>query len=169
MKYNTKKIETERLILRKFKLTDYKYMYDNWASCEEVARNAGWPKHEKISDTKELVKIWVEEYKNDNVFNWVIELKDKEPIGSIMVVKKDLINRTCEIGYNIGKEYWNNGYATEALKYVVDYLFNTGLFDTIIAQCFSFNVPSIKVLEHNNFVVEGILRDRYLLKEDYYM
>lgn len=181
MKYNTKKIETERLILRKFKLSDYKYMFNNWASCEEVAKNAGWPKHEKMSDTKELVQFWIDEYKNENIFNWIIELKDKEPIGSITVVRNDMINRTCEIGYNIGKEYWGNGYATEAIKYVVDYLFNTGLFDTIIAQCFEFNIPSIKVLENNRFIKEGILRNRYiidnkkvnlvvasLLKEDYY-
>lgn len=163
MKNGTQTIETTRLILRKFKVNDYKMMFDNWASDEMVAKNAGWPKHEKKEDTKELVKIWVEEYKEENTFNWIIELKDKFPIGSITVIRKDLNNRTCEIGYNIGSKYWNNGYATEAIKAVIDYLFSLNLFDTIIGQCFEYNIPSTRVLEKNGFKQEGILRNRYIV------
>ena len=47
-------------------------------------------------------------YKEDNVFNWIIEL-EKIPIGSITVIRKDFNNRVCEIGYNIGRKYWNKG------------------------------------------------------------
>ena len=162
MKNSTKKIETKRLVLRKFKETDYQSMFDNWASDEEVAKNAGWPKHETSEDTKGLVKMWVDEYDQDNVFNWIIEL-EKEPIGSITVVRKDLNNHTCELGYNIGRKYWNNGYATEAIENVIKYLFDTKLFDTITAQCFEFNIPSIRVLEKNGFKREGVLRNRYIV------
>ena len=165
MKNTTKKIETDHLILRKFQEDDYQDMFDYWASEEDVAKGAGWPKHENPEDTKGLVKIWVDEYKDENVFNWIIELKEEHPIGSITVVRKDLGNRTCELGYNIGKEYWNHGYATEAIKYVVAYLFALDLFDTITAQCFEFNVPSIRVLEKNGFVREGILRNRYIVDD----
>lgn len=162
MKDTSKKIETDRLVLRKFNEKDYQAMFDNWASDEDVAKGAGWPKHENPEDTKSLVKMWVDEYKEENVFNWIIEL-DKTPVGSITVVRKDLDNHTCELGYNIGKKYWNNGYATEAIKYVVAYLFAIGLFDTITAQCFEHNIASIKVLEKNGFEREGVLRNRYIL------
>lgn len=163
MKNSTKRIETKRLILRKFDENDYQMMFDNWASDEIVARNAGWPKHENSEDTRKLIQMWIKEYKESNTFNWIIELKDMFPIGSITVVRKDLNNRTCEIGYNIGKEYWNNGYATEAIKAVLDYLFSLDLFDTITAQCFEFNIASSRVLEKNGFSKEGILRNRYIM------
>ena len=163
MTNGTKKLETKRLILRKFKENDYKMMFDNWASDEVVAKNAGWPKHENKEDTKELVKIWVEEYKDEYTFNWIIVLKDKFPIGSITVIRKDLNNRTCEIGYNIGSKFWNNGYATEAIKAVIDYLFSLDLFDTITGQCFEYNIASSRVLEKNGFTKEGILRNRYIV------
>lgn len=163
MKNTTKKITTNRLVLRKFKKNDYQAMFDNWASDEIVAKNAGWPKHEKKEDTKELVEYWVNEYKNENVFNWVIELKKELPIGSITVIRSDLNNRTCEIGYNIGRKYWNNGYATEAIKAVIDYLFELDMFDTITAQCFEYNLASSRVLEKNGFKKDGILRNRYII------
>ena len=163
MKICTKKIETDRLILRKFKESDYKAMFENWASDGDVAKNAGWPKHENPEDTKGLVKMWVDEYKEENTFNWIIELKGKSPIGSITVIRKDLNNKTCEIGYNIGKEFWNNGYATEAIKEVVKYLFSLKLFDTITAQCFEFNIASSRVLEKNGFKRDCILRNRYIV------
>ena len=163
MKNATKKIITSRLVLRKFKNNDYKAMFDNWASDEMVAKNAGWPKHEKIENTKELVEYWVNEYKNENVFNWIIDLNGEIPIGSITVIKSDLNNRTCEIGYNIGRKYWNNGYATEAIKAVIDYLFKLNIFDTIVAQCFEYNLASSRVLEKNGFKKDGILRNRYII------
>ncbi len=163
MKNSTKKLETDRLVLRKFKEDDYQAMFDYWASDESVATGAGWPKHENPEDTKGLVKMWVDEYKEDNVFNWIIELKKEHPIGSITVVRKDLGNHTCELGYNIGSKYWNNGYATEAIHTVIDYLFKTGLFDVITAQCFEHNKASIRVLEKNGFVKEGVLRNRYIV------
>ena len=163
MKDSTKKIETERLILRKFQIDDYQVMFDNWASDELVANNAGWPKHDNSNETKELIQIWINEYNEDNTFNWIIELKEEMPIGSITVVRKNLTNRTCEIGYNIGSKYWNKGYATEAIKAVIKYLFTLDLFDTITAECFDFNVASSRVLEKNGFVKEGILRNRYII------
>ena len=163
MKNTTKKIITSRLILRKFKKDDYQVMFDNWASDEIVAKSAGWPKHENLEDTKALVEYWVNEYKNENIFNWVIELKGESLIGSITVIRSDLNNRTCEIGYNIGRKYWNNGYATEAINAVIDYLFELNMFDTITAQCFEYNLASSRVLEKNVFKKYGILRNRYII------
>lgn len=162
MKNDTKEIKTKRLILRKFSMDDYKAMFTNWASDALVAKNAGWPKHENLEETKKLVQIWVDEYENDNTFNWIIVLEE-EPIGSITVINKDLGNRVCEIGYNIGQKYWNNGYATEAIGGVIDYLFSLNLFDTITAQCFEYNIASSKVLEKNGFKRDGILRNRYII------
>lgn len=164
MKNGTKRIITDNLILRKFKEDDYQEMYDNWASNANVANNAGWPVHKNIESTKKLVKMWVDEYKNENVFNWIITLKDsKKAIGSITVVSKDLNNRVCEIGYNIGEDFWNKGYGTEAIKNVIKYLFSLNIFDVITAACFDDNIASRRVLEKNKFKKEGLLRDRVIM------
>lgn len=53
--------------------------------------------------------------------------------------------RCVSSGFVIGKEYQNQGYATEALKTITDYL--KRLFDYCIADCFAGNEPSKRVIE----------------------
>ena len=167
MKDGTKEIVTNNLILRKFKEEDYIEMYDNWASNPHVATSAGWPVHTDINSTKNLIKMWVDEYNEDNVFNWiVVEKISNKAIGSITVVSKDLDNKVCEIGYNIGESWWNKGYGTEAIKNVIDYLFSLEMFDVITAACFVENIASIRVLEKNEFKQEGILRNRIIYNNE---
>lgn len=48
----TKTIETRRLVLRKFTLSDAEPMYRNWASDPEVTRYLLWPAHESEEENK---------------------------------------------------------------------------------------------------------------------
>src|SRR5690606_23481010 len=48
----TKTLETERLILRKFKLTDVKDMYYNWANDDDVTRHITWATHNNMEVTE---------------------------------------------------------------------------------------------------------------------
>ncbi|OAA86028.1 GNAT family N-acetyltransferase [Clostridium ljungdahlii] len=54
----------------------------------------------------------------------MIRKKDDEPIGEISCVKFSKFHRLCEVGYCYGSKYWNLGYATEALKVFIEYMFN---------------------------------------------
>ena len=91
-------LETERLILRRFKLEDANDMYNNWATDSNCNKYLSWDLHKDIEETREIVKKWINEYDNGS-YNWVVELKDKkELIGSISAIhirKKDL---NVEIG-----------------------------------------------------------------------
>lgn len=51
-KAGTQRIETDRLILRRFRLED---MYANWESDPEVARFLTWPTHSSVEVTKSLL------------------------------------------------------------------------------------------------------------------
>ncbi len=54
---------------------------------------------------------------------WVVEIKNThEIIGSISVMTALEKHSTCELGYCYGSKYWGNGYATEALRAVIEYL-----------------------------------------------
>ena len=56
-----KKLETDRLILRKFTLKDAKDMYKNWASDKESSKFLDWDVHESVEVTKNIIKKWRDE------------------------------------------------------------------------------------------------------------
>lgn len=58
-KAGTQKIETQRLILRRFKIEDADDMYNNWASDPEVTRYLTWPVHSSVEVTKNLLTEWI--------------------------------------------------------------------------------------------------------------
>ena len=92
--------------------------------------------------------MWISNYDNNNVYNWVIELKEtNEAIGSISVVNLEEMNKSCEIGYCIGSEYWSKGITTEALQNVIDYLFREVGVNRICAKHDIENMASGEVMK----------------------
>ena len=83
-------IETKRLRLRAFELSDTEAAYKNWTSDEKVTEFLRWPTHTDISTTEKVICNWVEESKKADFYQWAIVLKEiNEPIGTISVVGKN--------------------------------------------------------------------------------
>ena len=121
----TKTIETRRLVLRKFTLSDAEPMYRNWASDPEVTRYLLWPAHESEEETKGILKGWIAAYEKPEKYEWCIELKEiGEAIGSIGVVMVNEKVQSMEVGYCLSCDYWHKGIMSEALSAVVEYLTN---------------------------------------------
>ena len=121
----TRRIETERLILRRLTVEDAENMFNNWANDAEVTKYLTWPTHKSVEVTKSLLVAWVEDYQKSDCYQWCIELKGiGQPIGTIGAVEIDESVGDVEIGYCIGRKFWNNGITTEAFKAVIDFFFN---------------------------------------------
>ena len=121
----TRTIETDRLVLRKFKIEDADDMYGNWTSDDEVTKFMPWPTHESAGFTRQLLTEWVSYYDDGGTYNWGITLKgDDHVIGNIAVVSKNENIRSFEIGYCLGKKHWGKGIMPEALRAVIAYLFD---------------------------------------------
>lgn len=118
----TQTIHTERLILRRFTVSDAQEMFDNWASDKRVTKYLTWQPHESPEFTKQLLSEWCKAYENMNIYNWVIELGGKA-VGNISVVRFSDKSEYAELGYCLGHDYWGRGIMTEAAKAVIDYLF----------------------------------------------
>ena len=155
---------TDRLILRKFKDEDALDMYNNWASDELTSRYVTWNTHKDVNETKEVIRNWIDEY-DVGGYNWIVELKDThQPIGSITAVhihRKDL---NVEVGYCYGSSFWGKGYATEALRKVIEYLINDCGFYLVEAKHLSENPASGRVMEKAGMHKEAVLRKRMINK-----
>lgn len=156
----TQVIETQRLILRPFVMADATAMYANWASDPEVTKYVTWPPHSSVEVTRMVMRDWTEGYANPDRYNWAMILKDgdNKPIGNISVIHIHENVDGCEVGYCMGKPWWNGGIMTEALNAVVDYLFAHVGFNRISARHDSHNTGSGRVMQKAGMTYEGTLR-----------
>lgn len=156
----TQTIETRRLILRRFTMTDVLPMYENWASDPEVTRYLTWPPHSSTAVTAMVMTDWVDGYERDDRYNWAITLKEAgdAPIGNISVVHSNDDMASGEIGYCMGKRWWRGGIMTEALEAVIDYLIGRVGFNRVEARHDTNNPASGRVMEKCGMTFEGIHR-----------
>lgn len=113
-------LETERLILRPLRITDAQEIFDNWASDPEVAKFMVWSTHKDVNVTK----AWLAELEktiDSDSYDWgFVRKEDGKLIGSGGIYyKKDA--DSYNMGYNIMKACWHQGYTTEAARAMIDF------------------------------------------------
>ena len=128
------------------------------ADSKAVARNLRdmFPHPYTLDDAK----MFIENVKQGKMgYVYGIYHNFEELVGVISMTPGRDVNRcSAEVGYFIGEQYWNKGYATEALKMLPTIArLNFGLI-RLYATVFDFNQPSIRVLEKAGFTKEGILK-----------
>ena len=162
-----KKLETERLILRKVTVEDTYQAFENWCNNDKFDKYVLWKKHENVGVTLELYESWVKDYEDLKTFRWIVEIKDTgELIGTIDVSKRYIKFGSCVIGYCYGNKYWNRGYATEALKSVIKFLFEECGASIVSAEFMENNPASGMVMKKAGMKYEGRLRSRVIDKEN---
>lgn len=115
---NEVKIRTERLLLRPLTVADANEVFE-WASDERVSRYMVYTTYTDIVQVKEWL-AFVE--KDTSTYNFGFErLSDGKLIGS-GDIGKDSKNGYWGFGYNLRYDCWNNGYATEAVKAMIEYV-----------------------------------------------
>lgn len=156
----TERLETQRLILRRFELRDAEAMYRNWASDPEVTRFLTWPPHTGPDVSRAVLESWVAAYARWDYYQWAVVLKENgdEPIGSISAVKVNNDIACAHIGYCIGQAWWHRGIMTEALGAVMDLFFDRVGAERIECRHDPRNPRSGMVMKKCGMTYEGTLR-----------
>ena len=156
----TQMLETDRLILRRYVSEDAAAMYRNWASDSEVTKYLMWQPHSTPAVSQNITNDWVKQYSNDSYYHWAIVLKDNgdEPIGDIAVVHMNEEVSMMHIGYCIGRAWWHQGITSEALKAVMDFLFDVVDVNRIESRHDPRNPNSGGVMKKCGMKYEGTLR-----------
>lgn len=148
----TMNLETERLILRKLTVNDAKEAFNNWCNDDEVSKYMTWSTHKTEEDTKGWLKETEKVYIDNVNYEWGIVLKEtNELIGSIGAYIKEEFDNRYEIGYAISKKYWRNGYTTESVKRVMEYLINEEGIKRFIGRHAKLNGASGSVMQKAGF------------------
>ncbi|MBP2622886.1 GNAT family N-acetyltransferase [Streptococcus oricebi] len=135
-------IETDRLLLRPVTLDDAEEMFD-YASDEENTRFV-FARHSSVEDSKNQIARY---FLSRPLGNYGIEIKESHTfIGSIDLHKLDEQLKTAAIGYGLNKEYWKQGYATEALEALLACAFEQVGMNKLIACYDEANPASGRVM-----------------------
>ena len=101
----------------------------------------------------------------------IFEIHTKKLIGTIALYKFGPSEK-CILGYSLDKGHYGKGYATEAVRLILDIAFKELGFHRVEAGVMPRNIGSARVLEKSGFVKEGLLRDYIKINgiwEDHYM
>lgn len=166
-----KGLETNRLILRKITLKDEANLFrlDSDAAVHRYLGNEPVKTKEQI---QKVIRFIQEQYKKNGIGRYAVILKENnEFIGwaGLKLVKEKINGHQNyhDIGFRIIRDYWGNGYATEAAQAWVDYGFNKLKLKEIFATVHFENGASIKVLQKldmkavNTFEMDGIPHEWY--------
>jgi len=144
-------LDTERLTLRPWRESDLNDFYE-YASVDGVGQMAGWNPHRSVEESKAVLSHFME---GKNVF--ALEHKGKV-IGSLGIHQYNEIQHPefeeltgSEIGYVLSKAYWGQGLMPEAVKAVIDWLFDDMHLDFILCGHFVQNSRSRRVIEKCGF------------------
>lgn len=152
-------LETERLILRKFNKNDAESVFRNWASDDMVTKYLTWSAHQNADQSTGYIKFCLDSYNDADSYQWGIVLKETgELFGNISVVKLNEDLEAVELGYVIGRDYWGNGYAAEAVKVVIAFLFEEVGVNRIAARHDTNNPNSGQVMQKAGMNYEGTFR-----------
>ena len=144
-------LETERLILRPWREADAESLF-NYASDPDIGPPAGWPPHESVENSREIIAAVLSAPET-----YAVCLKDGEAIGSVGLKLKgstDMTDREdeCELGYWIGKPYWGQGLIPEACRELLQYAFTQLGMRAVWCGYYDGNEKSRKVQEKLGFV-----------------
>ncbi|MFL1675080.1 GNAT family protein [Paenibacillus thiaminolyticus] len=151
-------LHTERLHLRKMKVSDSSSLFKIWSD-PEVTKFMNINCFTDENEAKDMIKL-LDELSQDNkaIRFSIIEIESNEIIGSCGYNSIDFENAKAEIGYDIARAFWGRGYASEAICSLLDYAFSSLKLNRIEAKVEPENVKSVKVLQKLNFTFEGTLR-----------
>lgn len=152
------RVETERLIIRNFELSDEKDLSEYML--QRV--NAEFEAYSDFTVEKAKEEI---AYRAESDEFFAIELKkNHKVIGNIYLGKRDF--NTRELGYVLNEKFQGKGYGTEASKAVIRYFFKEGVH-RIYAECAPQNIPSCKVMEKIGMKREAHFRKNVSFHNDF--
>ncbi len=160
-------IITERLMLRRIKKEDIADIYE-YSKDHQTSKYLLWYPHPSIGVTKKFYKLINKKYKSGTLYEWaIINTDDRKMIGTCGFTKINHIDNNAEVGYVLAPSYWGKGYATEALKRVLEFGFDFLGVERIEARYMTGNTASLHVMEKCHMRHEGIMNHSVYSKGEY--
>jgi [ribosomal protein S5]-alanine N-acetyltransferase len=161
-------LETERLLLRDFRLEDEAGIYE-YASDPQVVRFADWGPSD-ISTIRANLRRRLEDQESwprDSIEVAVELRRNSCLIGIMRITVLDHTNRTADFGYTFNRRYWNHGYATEGTRTLLHLAFSSLDLHRVWATCDVRNHASSRVMEKLGIRRETLFKKDVIQKAEW--
>ena len=151
-------IRTERLVLGEFHVDDAPAVY---RQMRQLPGNSGWAddgETQSLEHARRRIGHHNAAFKRKANIHWAIRKTRGQSLIGVCKLFEFEYQSKAEIGYWIGKRYWNNGIATEAVRSVVAFAFGMLELHRVYASTDVTNLASQRVLEKSGFETEGVLK-----------
>ncbi|MBW3518765.1 GNAT family N-acetyltransferase [Flavobacterium sp. NKUCC04_CG] len=157
------KTQSENLFIRKLEHKDVESFFSIYSDIHAM-KFRETPPTLSLEEARQSIEKAHREFAEKTAFRFaVIDKKTDALMGTFVYRPKDL--ETVEIGYSLGKNYWNKGYASELVCIMLTYLRKKG-FRQIQAWTAQDNTASQRVLIKNHFVLadENVTNNKLLFQ-----
>ncbi len=154
-------LEGEWIYLREVRLADVNENYYRWMNDPDITRCL---ESRFCPNSLEGLREYVSSKQGDrdNLFLAIVLKEGDRHIGNIKLGPINWIHRFADVGILIGeKDCWGKGYATEAIRLVVDHAFRALNLHKLTAGCYDVNQGSANAFQNAGFVVEGIRKAHF--------
>ncbi|MFC5471255.1 GNAT family N-acetyltransferase [Cohnella suwonensis] len=155
-------IESNRLIIRPYNIDDLEQSFQLMQSKElyEFLEFDLLPFEEYQGLFHWLVNSYEINLTEEFKYSFPIILKEtNQMIGWCGIGILDFNKPEKEVYYLIGKDYWNQGFASEAMKSFIEYCFNALMQHRIVAKVNEENIASKRIIENLGFHFEYVIKD----------
>jgi len=149
-------IETARLCLRPQQMEDAHAIFDQYAQDVAVTRYLTWRPHQDVEETKDFVRRCNAAWQDRSAFPWAIIRKADSQLLGMIEIRID--GHRVDLGYGIARQYWGQGYTTEAVAAIMDWAWQQPSVYRVWAVCDIENQASARVLEKVGMQREGVLQ-----------
>ncbi|WP_421840279.1 GNAT family N-acetyltransferase [Mycobacterium sp.] len=143
-----------RLLLRPPTIHDADALFERVARDPEVTRYLLWSPHLDVSQTRRVITERINRSEDDRT--WAIALRNADRVIGLTSCRRHA-RHSVEVGYCIGRQWWGEGFMSEALAAQLDALAADPSVYRVWATCSVDNVRSETLLERAGFVLEGRL------------
>lgn len=160
--------QTERIRLRGVEPEDWKIFLD-WDLDTETARLCYFiPFPQSSASAQRLAQETALKRGEDETYTWMIENAEGVAVGNLNTHEVSRRNGTFSYGVALRREFWGQGYASEAIRLVLRYYFDELGFQKCNVGVYSFNDASIRLHEKLGFTREGAQRRSIFTRGQYY-
>lgn len=151
-------LTTERLVLRPFLLADAPDVQRIAGDAEVASTTCNLPHPYGDGVAEEWIGKHEEQFENGTELTLAITHRQQGCLMGSIGLKLNKRFEHAELGYLIGKEFWNNGYCTEAARAMLGYAFGVLKLNRVFSHHFLRNPASGRVMEKAGMRREGHLR-----------